>query len=168
MILAVDPGNTESAYVVLDRDSLKPLAFDKVSNWDLLKLIEDNHFRAVTDFGIEMVASYGMRVGKDVFETCVWIGRFAESFEHHENIEAKFIYRKSDVCPNICHDSRANDADIRHGLIDRFAKHDFKAGKGRKKNPDWFFGFRADIWQAYAVGVTYHDRYLKGDHTQVS
>lgn len=151
MILAIDPGNKESAFVVLDKD-LKPIKFGKVDNDELIDDLHMDMFHRLGEidhFAIEMVASYGMPVGEETFETVFWIGRFWEraNFEHR-----KKIYRK-DVKMNLCHTMKAKDSNIRQALIDRFGE------AGTKKNPGWFYGFKADIWSAYAVGVTYYDSY---------
>lgn len=153
VILAIDPGCTESAYAILDRN-LKPVEFDKIENsWLLAKLMDNEFTNKFQHFVIEMVASYGMPVGKEVFETCVWIGKFDQAL-FGKNKTRKFIYRKTDVCMNLCHATKAKDANIRQALIDRFGP------VGTKRNPGWFYGFRADIWSAYAIGVTYADLYL--------
>lgn len=161
MILAIDPGNIDSAYVVLGKD-LKPVEFGKVNNEILKDRLEKIYINYEIDYTIiEMVACYGMAVGKEVFETCVWIGRFHE-VSLRFSVDVKFIYRKDEKI-NLCNSMKAKDSNIRQALIDRFAKHDFKNGKGMKKNPDWFYGFKADIWAAYAVGVTYYDMHLNKD-----
>lgn len=98
---------------------------------------------------IEMIASYGMAVGKEIFDTCVWIGRFIQITEDRK-IQTRYIYRKDEKM-NICHSMKAKDSNIRQALIDRFGV------VGTKKNPGWFYGFKADIWSAYAVGITYLD-----------
>lgn len=146
-ILAIDPGNVESAYVIMDED-YKPLEFGKVPNEELLNRV---YFPGYNVAVIEMVASYGMPVGKEVFETCVWIGRFTEKAQQvMDRRYVKYIYRK-DVKMNICGQTKAKDSNIRQALIDRFGE------VGTKKSPGWFYGFKADIWAAYAVGVTYLD-----------
>jgi hypothetical protein len=159
MILAIDPGNVESAYVILD-DNLKPIKFGKINNHDLLMdLATISEFQQDKyDFVIEMVASYGMAVGAEVFETVYWIGRFYEVAYGCKNRNR--IYRKDEKM-NLCNSMKANDSNIVQALIDRFAPNTPNKGKGIKKAPGWFYGFKKDIWQAYAVGVTYHDLYLK-------
>ena len=133
MIVAVDPGNIESGFVVFD--GLKPFDFGKVKN---------------DEMAIEMIRSYGMGVGESVFETCVWIGRFTQVFKG----KVTRVYRSEEKM-HICHSMQAKDANIRRALIDRFALHDKQNGKGTKKEPDFFYGFKADCWAAYAVGLTY-------------
>jgi len=155
MILAIDPGNVQSAYVLID-ENLKPIDFNKLDNKILLnKLIDDDFTSEYQHLVIEMIASYGMVVGKHVFDTCVWIGKFDQAI-YGKNKQRHFMYRK-DVKMNLCQSMKAKDSSIRRALIDRFAQHDYKNGKGTKKNPDWFYGFKADIWQAYALAVTYFE-----------
>lgn len=159
-ILAIDPGNEESAYVLLNRD-LRPVEFGKQHNelmYGNMCVSLLNHVKDDDDLhvAIEMIASYGMPVGKEVFETCVWIGRLLERFR---KFDTSFVYRKDEKM-TVCHSMQANDATIRQALVDRFAPNTSNFGKGTKAKPGWFYGFRADIWAAYAVGVTYHDMHL--------
>jgi hypothetical protein len=160
MILAIDPGSTESGYVLLD-ENLKPLEFGKFINENIRQELRRNIEKYGHDLkiAIEMVASYGMAVGREVFETCVWIGRFIEMIESY-NMNAQRIYRKDEKM-NLCHSMKANDSTITQALVDRFAYGVRNHGKGTKKEKGWFYGFKKDIWQAYAVGITYYDMYLK-------
>lgn len=165
VVFAIDPGNEMSGYVLVDKETLKPISFGKVENRVIFGLIThsllDYGFENV-EFAIEMIASYGMAVGKSVFDTCVWIGRFEQHIIGKANellanpiypiIE--FIYRKDEKL-TICGNSRAKDSNIRQALIDEFAEFDFKNGKGTKKKQDFFYGFSKDMWQAFAVAYTY-------------
>jgi hypothetical protein len=157
-IFAIDPGNTDSAYVVIDHATRRPLEFDKLDNWaliDRLYRIRDHH--GIHHVAVEMVASYGMPVGADVFETCVWIGRFAHQLETHTSARVDLVKRHP-VKLHHCHNGAAKDSNIAQALKDRFAPGQPNHGKGTKAAPGWFHGFAADIWQAYALAVYVADK----------
>ena len=150
-VLAIDTGNIESAYCLIEKETYKCLKFGKIDNEELLHMLKYDDFDADV-CSIEMIASYGMAVGKEVFETCLWIGRF---YERCNFDKVDYIYRK-DVKMNICGNTRAKDSNIIQALKDRFGD------KGTKKEPGWFYGFSKDVWQAYSVGVTQIDK-LRGE-----
>ena len=155
MILAIDPGNIQSAYCVIDKTSYKPIEFGKIDNTELReKMLSELKYYPIETLVIEMIASYGMPVGKEVFDTCVWIGMFIETFKCPNTY---YIYRKEEKI-NLCGSMKAKDSNIRQALIDRFATFDFKNGKGTKKQQDFFYGFSKDVWAAYAVGITWLDK----------
>ncbi len=171
-IFAIDPGNTESAYVLMREDYSLMLtpggnSSGKLDNDFMLNMLKSTctlYSSGLVDSSltvvIEMVASYGMAVGKEVFDTCVWIGRFAQAAADR-GCRVDFIYRMEEKMA-LCHNSRAKDANIRQALIDRFAVFDKKNGKGTKTKPDVFYGFSKDIWSAYAVGTTWLDMHQEG------
>ncbi len=117
-------GNIESAYCVIDSETYKPLEFNKIENE---RIALGMRFAEYDLLVIEMIASYGMPVGKEVFDTCVCIGRFKE-IALLKNKEVKYIYRKDEKM-NICNSMKAKDSNIRQALIDRFGI------VGTKKNP---------------------------------
>ena len=164
-IVAIDPGNEQSAYVLIGPD-LRPITGAKMANelmW--IHLMQAIFTTAATNgecqfvYAIEMIASYGMPVGVQVFDTCRWIGRLEERLKR---ANVTLIYRKDEKM-TLCNSMKANDASIKQALIDRFAPGEKNYGKGTKAKPGWFYGFRADMWAAYAVGITFHDMYLRGD-----
>ena len=151
-LFVIDPGNAQSAFVVVD-ENYTIYYKEKNENQAVLELMQGFHPDKVV---IEKIASYGMAVGREVFDTCIWIGRFTQA-AIVLGIPVEYIFRHEEKLA-ICHSPNAGDTNIRRALIDRFAKHDLKNGKGTKKNPDFFYGFKADIWAAFAVAVTFLDK----------
>lgn len=165
-IVAIDPGTTESGVVILPDEG--PPIGRIAENERVLEYLDlcCNPLRKSLPFmfpadpgqgvmAIEMVASYGMPVGKDVFETCVWIGRFIQAWSgEHEK-----VYRK-DVKLHLCQSPRAKDPNIRQALIDRFGPGK-DAAIGKKSAPGPLYGFKSHMWAALAVAVTYRDRELE-------
>lgn len=151
-VLAIDPGNVESGWVLID--NYIPMKFGKQRNMDLRSELLFGEIISEPEVTVvEMIASYGMAAGQTVHDTSRWVGRFQEA-----GVNVHLMFRK-EVKLNLCGLTRAKDSNIRQALIDRFSydRHKAKGGKGTKKDPGFFYGFSQDVWQAYALGVTYLD-----------
>jgi hypothetical protein len=147
--MAIDPGTAESAYVVFHAGH--PNYWRTVPNVEMLRVCHDYTGVAVV---CEMVACYGQPVGAEVFETCLWIGRFWEAWGDRD------FYRvvRNDVKKHLCHKIVGiNDSVIRQALIDRFGPGKDKA-IGKKKEPGPLYGMSGDEWAALALAVTFADK----------
>lgn len=157
-VLAIDPGTSQSAYVVWN-DSWNPLATTVIRgfqpghvercgiepNETLVRMLQ---FRETTDMqgfdvaAIEMVAGMGMIVGQEVFDTCVWVGRFYE----HMVPEPRLIYRRH-IKLHHCQSARAKDSNIRQALIDKYGAPGTKHAQGVT------YGLKSHLWQAFAIAT---------------
>lgn len=146
-VLAVDPGNEKSAYLLFD--GKRAVEYGILENNELLAGIAT---RNATRMAIEGVQCYGMPVGKETFDTCIWIGRFMERFSASNT---DVIYR-SEVKLHLCRSVRAKDPHIRQSLIDRFGPGKDRA-IGKKATPGPLYGVSSHCWSALAVAVTWWD-----------
>lgn len=153
-IWAIDPGTTQSALVVLSGDT--PIVRQIMPNAELESFLWFQAPEMDACCVIEMVASYGMPVGRDVFETVRWIGRFGAAWDLKQTEKSELLFRY-DAKVHLCGTPRAKDANIRQALIDRYGPGK-EAAIGLKKSPGPLYGFKSHMWAALAVGVTYADQ----------
>lgn len=152
-IVAIDPGNASSAWCVLDGERV--LGFAKEPNSEVLIRCRREwsplDARGCDLLAVEMVQSFGMPVGREVFETVLWTGRYIEAWERRQG-KFQLVYRK-DVKLYLCQSMRAKDSNIRAALLDRFGPGREKA-IGNKRQPGPLYGLSGDCWSALAVGLT--------------
>jgi hypothetical protein len=153
-VIAIDPGPTHSGACVIG-NFYRPIISGKWVNEELV--VKVGPYIEGSNIVIEMVSHYGtgMPAGASVFDTCVWIGRYIELFLQY-NVTVETLPR-STVKLHLCGNVRAKDSNIKQALVDRFAPYERNHGKGTKAEPGFFYGFSSDMWQAFALGVTYLD-----------
>lgn len=148
-ILTIDPGTSKSAWMIFDTSTMLPSRFGIDANADVLEMVKNT---AAKHLVIEMVESFGMPVGREVFETIFWIGRFCEAFAGGTFDR---IYRRT-VKMHLCQNNRADDAAIRCVLMDRFGGK--QSAVGLKRTPGPLYGVSKDVWSALAIAMTYAER----------
>ena len=143
-ILAIDPGPTMSAYVVLASDG-QPIVTAKLPNAEVLAIAAE--WRGdITVIEWITVASVA---GAEVYQTCRWIGRF----EQASGVPVLLLARAS-VLHHFFGRRNVKSADslIRRTMLDRYGGD---GAKGVKAHPGPLYGFHADCWQALGVAVAY-------------
>ncbi len=150
-VIAIDPGDKQSAVVHYDPLGKAVIESQYADNAVVLAWLRQSVFIISPTLVIEMFSSFGMPVGKEVFETCVWIGRFAEAWG-----DAQMMYRK-DIKMYLCGSMRAKDGNIRVALLDKFGG---SRACGTKRQPGPLRGIAGDKWAALAVAVTWAETRL--------
>lgn len=156
MVIAIDPGPTESAYVVWSGEKVLELGI--VLNETMICEVFPQVRREYPgiEMVVERVASYGMPVGETIFETVDWVGHFCRAWigvcpECYRGVA--YRVKRMKVKMHLCHNSRAKDSNIRQALIDRFER-DLPP---RCRPKAVLKGISKDCWQALALAVYYHD-----------
>lgn len=143
-LIGIDPGTEQSGLVIMVDGRVASCGV-----YDNDTVLEELRIHAGTPVAIEMIASYGMAVGREVFETCVWIGRFLQEAGPDY---VRLVYRR-DVKVHLCQSAKAKDANIRQALIDKFGGSK-EAAIGKKASPGPLYGVASHAWAALAVAVT--------------
>lgn len=157
-ILGIDPGNEKSGWVLLDSSGVCDSGVEV--NSEICYWLSGAHVEAGF-LAIERIQGYGMAVGREVFETCEWVGRFAQTWNGH--VPPLLIYRR-EVKLYLCGSVAAKDANVRQALIDRFPA--VGGGKtpqiGTKAQPGPLYGISSHAWSALAVAITAEHQIKEG------
>lgn len=148
LILALDPGTEQTGWVLFDGERVAGSGVERNA-----LMLEHVRGSDAGTLAVEMIASYGMPVGREVFETCVWIGRFQQAWHSPEAV--RMVYRR-DVKMHLCGTARAKDPNVRAALIDLFAPTGGGAVRqiGTKAAPGPLYGVSSHAWPALGVAVT--------------
>jgi len=161
-ILAIDPGTEQSGWCEYDTDSHAVVS----SGIELNSVLADHMDTAgllIDRLAVEMVACYGMPVGRETFETCVWIGEFKRAWsvaiEKPVDLSDVAVYRR-EVKMYLCNSMRAKDKNVRQAILDRFEPTG--GGKtpqiGTKTQPGPLYGVSGHVWSALGVALTFAAR----------
>jgi hypothetical protein len=143
-IVAIDPGPEESAIVEVVRNPFAIASKFCATNMETRHWL---NLHAGLGHGFEVVCeevkSFGMPVGKEVFDTVLAVGRFMQLCEAC-GVNFHLVGRQ-EVKLFWCNSPRAKDANVRQALIDHYGK------AGTKKNPGATYGISAHLWSALAI-----------------
>jgi hypothetical protein len=137
-IIGIDPGNKQSGWCCVQDGKI--VGSGVMENKQLINLTAFNG-RDVT-LAIEWIQAMGMAVGKEVFETCFWAGRFAQM--HRGPVR---LIPRGRIKLHHCGSARAKDGNVAQSLRDKYGD------KGTKAAPGYFYGVSSHAWQAFAVAA---------------
>ncbi|HYE57432.1 MAG TPA: hypothetical protein VD948_02955 [Rhodothermales bacterium] len=154
--VAVDPGPVESAYVVYDGNVIEA---GREQNAAVLEFVRGAAAFEPARLVVEKIASYGMPVGEETFQTCVWTGRLVQRWAD-ERFRVGFDPQWHEITRlrvklALCHHPHAKDSNVRQALLDRFGGKSRAIGSKKARGP--LYALSGDMWAALAVAVAWND-----------
>lgn len=147
-IYGLDPGTEQSAIVWVS-STHRDVEGLILANQLHLEALRADSFKMPAVLVIEQIEAMGMAVGREVFQTVCWAGRFCEAWEAH-GWPVVWMTRRA-VKLHLCGSMRAKDANIRQALVDRYG------GKAATKKGGPLHGMASHKWSALALAVTYRE-----------
>jgi len=146
MILAIDPGPEESAWLVMICGL--PYNFKKEGNDEIISQLRGIQGTKHDTVVIEEIQNQGMPIGKTTIQAAMWTGRFAQ-VATDIGFPVVLVGRR-DIKLHWCGNMRAKDPNVRQALVDHYGP------PGTKKNPGVTHGIKKDIWSALAIAGFWH------------
>lgn len=145
-LLAIDPGTTESGWVILDdHDKIRDSGI--YTNDDTIHLMTGGFaYEPFDAVAIERFEARGMPLSDDSVETVLWTGRFIQAMIACG--EPPILVKRSAVKLYLCGTTTAKDPNVRAALIDIFGP------KGVKASPGGTYGVSKHAWAALGVAAT--------------
>ena len=155
VITGVDPGYEQSAWVTFD--GARILHHGTLPNAQLLNYFKTGGRGTPSEPAdvvvFEQIHMGGMAVGMETFETVFMTGRFVQAIEDNGGRWDRL--KRQAVKVHLCESVKANDANIRQALLDRFGGT--SAALGKRATPGPLYGLVKHEWSAFAVALTYRE-----------
>lgn len=146
-VISIDPGTEQSAFIHWNGYTKRVLDRDTCNNFALLQHIDNLTALTVDNIVIEGINSYGMPVGREIFATCYWIGRFWQ--KALDRGMAVWLVSRQEIKVHHCGSARAKDSNLRQALLDKYGP------QGTKKEPGVTYGLSKHLWSAFAIATWY-------------
>lgn len=151
-VLAVDPGCERSAWAFYDAGEVFSIGI--LPNDQFICHL-DKYLHGPTVLAIESVESYGMPVGREVFRTVLWSGRFVQKWNGQA---APVLVPRRAVKLALCGSARAKDSNVRRAVLDLLGEPPTKA----RPNPRYPRRPSKDEWSAIAIALTFEQLVREG------
>ena len=148
-LLAIDPGTTESGWVLLgEENNIRDFGIDQNTELVALLAVWKGY-----ELAVEVIEARGMPLGHETIRTILWTGRFIQASPEPD---AALLVERRRVKSYLCGSQQAKDANIRQALINLYPPTG--GGKvpqiGLKGNEGPLYGITKHAWAALGVAAT--------------
>lgn len=151
-VMGIDPGPTVSGWAVYD--GTDPVVCGVDGNDDVVAMVKIAQARGPVTLVIERVQNYGRNVGKSLFDTLYWSGRFAQAGYDSGHVVQRLYFM--DVRQHFVGKKLARERDVWLKLVERYGGAE--RAVGTRKAPGTIAHVKGHARSAFALALTWWDR----------